>query len=428
VENIDEKSKDKVVLVEELEPLLESLTTKEGEAMELFRSGEATIDNILSADIVYSPNGALGQFYVRSASTNPAENKAWSEPPETDDIKRVTSLLYREAVGHAGFNSSHIILVEDDPATPVVIEQVLYDELAPEPDVDNPGQFLSNGAFGSPPAIFVRYSDNPVSNNFMQDFRWVENVYLECDLRITSALNEAAGVTIIESFELEYAAKTTDCAILAVEIVSSGAWVVSGYDDNTFFQQVEISDTNDPGSNLRNRLRITVADQTREKDALIIECASLIGRTVSGDYQDIVLASIEEFLAARKAIVPDLDWPAFKERLDEMNHKNPTGSRTGDIITIMDGREGYVTVNYAEEAFPGWHGGPTVSESNVPLIFAMPGESFVDGSGNTVSTHPKLVSGFNGGVTNAGIKADGHLRNWHLTPILREIITQFRED
>ncbi len=103
--------------------------------------------------------------------------------------------------------------------------------------------------------------------------------------------------------------------------------------------------------------------------------------TVTGNYQDIVLASIEEFLTARKGVVPDLDWPAFKERLEERNHKNPTGSRTGDIITIMDGREGYVTVNYAEESFHGWHGGPTVSESNAPLIFAMPGNAFVDSGG-----------------------------------------------
>jgi len=219
-------------------------------------------------------------------------------------------LLYREAIGHDGFNSTHVII--DDTTVPVT----RYTEL--------------DTAFGSPPAIFVRYSDNPASNNFMEDFRWVRGIV----------------------------------------------------------------------PNLSN----------------------------PDDYSNLDVASIEEFLAARKVVVPDLDWPAFKERLDEMNNKNPNGSRTGDIVTIMDGRNGYLTVNYAEESFSGWHGGPTVSESNVPLIFAMPGESFVDGSGNTVSTHPKLISGFNGGVANAGLKADGHLRNWHLTPILREIVTQFRDD
>ncbi len=135
----------------------------------------------------------------------------------------------------------------------------------------------------------------------------------------------------------------------------------------------------------------------------------------------------ENFLDERSQEVADLDWPAFKERIDEMNHKNAEGSRTGDIITIMDGRKGYSTVNFADESFAGWHGGPTISESLVPLIFAMPGDSFVDSDGNKISYPPELNAGLESGIEKAGIKSDGYLRNWHLSPLLSEIIKQFRK-
>lgn len=120
-----------------------------------------------------------------------------------------------------------------------------------------------------------------------------------------------------------------------------------------------------------------------------------------------------------------MEWPAFKERLDEMNHKNPNGSRSGDIVLIMDGSKGYLTVNNSQDAHDGWHGGPTVAESHVPMIFAMPGDAFVDSEG-APQIPPELRSGFNKGVTAAGIKADGHLRNWHLTPILNKIMLELR--
>jgi hypothetical protein len=146
---------------------------------------------------------------------------------------------------------------------------------------------------------------------------------------------------------------------------------------------------------------------------------------------NIELASIEEFLQARKTVlaeqgITDFNWPAFKERLDEMNHKNPNGSRSGDIVAIMDDRKGYLTVNIESEAYVGWHGGPTVSESFVPLVFGMPGDAFVDADGDAIQTPPQLIAGFAKGVSAAGVKDDGYLRNWHLTSILREILLEFR--
>ena len=79
-------------------------------------------------------------------------------------------------------------------------------------------------------------------------------------------------------------------------------------------------------------------------------------------------------------------------------------------------------------SFDGWHGGPTISESNVPLMFSMPGTAFVDSDGNPINAPPQLLNGFTSGVESTGISPDSQLRNWHLTPILEEIITQFRNE
>ena len=148
------------------------------------------------------------------------------------------------------------------------------------------------------------------------------------------------------------------------------------------------------------------------------------------DYGELELRSIEDFLAARKAKVPDLAWPGFKKRMEEMSDTNPNGSRSGDIVTILDGRAGYLAVNFKEDAFKGWHGGPTVSESYVPLIFGMPGESFSDDQANLLNDRApvELSAGYSKGVRNLELEADGYLRNWHLTPILQGIITEFREE
>jgi len=125
------------------------------------------------------------------------------------------------------------------------------------------------------------------------------------------------------------------------------------------------------------------------------------------DFSNLELATVDEFLQERKDVITDFNWPAFKERLDEMNHKNESGSRSGDIIVILDGREGYQTVNRLGDVFPGWHGGPTVSESHVPLMFAMPGQLFIDDSGNSINSPIPLSNGFAQGRNNAAVKGDG---------------------
>lgn len=410
---------DFVLLTEEMEVLFNSPTDRGGLNMQVWRSplvGTNLAYN--NAQLVYSPNGGLAQFYVRS------EGKNWQQSPTTKDIKKVASMLYREAIGH-----DKKILGDKYPGTQ------LLEDLKPRTDAP-----ISNGAFGKKPAIFVKYCDeavdsatdcaSPRSNNFMQKFRWVEGVYLKCDLRIIAAQNDTARTSLINSFKTEFLNKTEECSILIAGLEGvAGNWIISGYADDTnkTFNQKQLDNTNDSNSELRNMLGLSIKDQTREKDKLITLAAAITGRLILGDYLDLKISSIENFIIERKKDVPDLKWPAFKARLEEMNHKYISGSRTGDIVTILDGRAGYLAINENHDLYPGWHGGPTVSESYVPLIFGMPGKSFVDLSGNPITAPKGLEKGFNKGRSSV-LKQDGYLRNWQLSPILRGIISEFRDE
>lgn len=85
--------------------------------------------------------------------------------------------------------------------------------------------------------------------------------------------------------------------------------------------------------------------------------------------------------------------------------------------------------------YPGWHGGPTKSESYVPLIFAMPGDNFVDVEGDRLSGPPQgLVDGYGSAKmsplvqSNLNDSGDEHLRNWHLAEFLRYIVMEYRDE
>ncbi|MBL1294098.1 MAG: hypothetical protein COB61_009520, partial [Thiotrichales bacterium] len=144
------------------------------------------------------------------------------------------------------------------------------------------------------------------------------------------------------------------------------------------------------------------------------------------DFSNLELATVDEFLQERKDVITDFNWPAFKERLDEMNHKNESGSRSGDIIIVMDGREGYQSVFITDDSFPGWHGGPTVSESHVPLMFSMPGNLFISEGLSETRIPTQLANGFASGLLATDIKESGYLRNWHMSPLLQGILQEFR--
>ena len=104
--------------------------------------------------------------------------------------------------------------------------------------------------------------------------------------------------------------------------------------------------------------------------------------------------------------------------------------RSGDIIVITDGREGYLTLDNEADSFRGWHGGPTTSESNVPLMFSMPGPDFVDDNGQGLVGLPeKFKQAIEEALQVTGIKDEnGFNRNWHLTQGLSAGLKALRED
>jgi len=138
------------------------------------------------------------------------------------------------------------------------------------------------------------------------------------------------------------------------------------------------------------------------------------------------LESIDEFIAVSGK--GPTQWPAFKERIAELNHKNYFGSRSGDVITVLNGEQGHLSVNNTGEVYAGWHGGPTRSESEVPLFFAVLGNGFTDSQGRTLLQPPELISGYNKGKQASNIKGDGYLRNWHLAHVLKKVIKEFRDE
>ena len=128
--------------------------------------------------------------------------------------------------------------------------------------------------------------------------------------------------------------------------------------------------------------------------------------------------TLQEFINARKSITdargnllyPGFDWPEFIQRMNEMNDKNPGGSRTGDIVFFTDGYTGYMSINNGDE-LNGWHGGPSRSESYIPLFFNIPGnvvdETFISNAVNAAyrEVQPQRNS----------------LRNWDLGRVLVKI-------
>lgn len=128
----------------------------------------------------------------------------------------------------------------------------------------------------------------------------------------------------------------------------------------------------------------------------------------------IIYDTIDAFIQARKASkkhppsFPRVDWPEFEERITDLNDKDPFGSRVGDILLIMDERAGYLAINSGEE-LAGWHGGPSVAESLVPLMINIPGDvvdkQFLSEAVDAVRARARKDGG------------TGVLRNWHLSLI-----------
>jgi hypothetical protein len=52
--------------------------------------------------------------------------------------------------------------------------------------------------------------------------------------------------------------------------------------------------------------------------------------------------------------------------------------------------------------------------------------AFTDADGNIVAIPKKLKAGYDNGKNSANIKDDGHLRNWHLTHLLKKTLKEYR--
>jgi hypothetical protein len=125
------------------------------------------------------------------------------------------------------------------------------------------------------------------------------------------------------------------------------------------------------------------------------------GQPLPAGDEDLVWGTIPQFLERT-----GVSWPAFAARLDEMNRAD----RSGDIVLITNGPEGFLAVNEGDE-LAGWHGGPEISESLVPLFFNIPGKV----------VNKAFVTGAVNAVKRARPATDQQLRNWQMGPILAEI-------
>ena len=112
---------------------------------------------------------------------------------------------------------------------------------------------------------------------------------------------------------------------------------------------------------------------------------------------------IDDFITATNAASA---WPEFKNRINTgMKDGSTAGSRSGDILLIMNVEAGFKTI-VREDELNGWHGGPTAAEGQVPLIFNFLGadKSFIE---NAIPA--------------------GSLRNFQLAPIIEGIIDAVRD-
>ena len=88
-----------------------------------------------------------------------------------------------------------------------------------------------------------------------------------------------------------------------------------------------------------------------------------------------------------------------------------------------------MTLDNPSESYRGWHGGPTISESKVPLMVAMPGRHFTNDAGADLPQGPeKFRMGAEAALTQiTAADAGGFARNWHLSRILSAGVEKLRE-
>ncbi len=111
-----------------------------------------------------------------------------------------------------------------------------------------------------------------------------------------------------------------------------------------------------------------------------------------------------------------MKWVDVKQRIEEMNDKTATGSRSGDIMMLTDSDEGaYFTPDEEDEVLTGWHGGPTKTESEVPMMWYFQGATIDDPDRSS-----DLLTIISGKTTQA--KGSDSLRTRDFRAILDEVL------
>ncbi|MEM9325022.1 MAG: alkaline phosphatase family protein [Bacteroidota bacterium] len=121
----------------------------------------------LQGHYVYSPNGGMAQIYVKDLDST------WDQPPSRSTVEKLTRVLYIEGVGGS---VRHPV---SGAVTTYLDYEALYTDLAPKNNVSatlTGPTMTDHGAFGSPPAIFVKVPMERDANSFMSDYQWVKSM------------------------------------------------------------------------------------------------------------------------------------------------------------------------------------------------------------------------------------------------------------
>lgn len=106
---------------------------------------------------------------------------------------------------------------------------------------------------------------------------------------------------------------------------------------------------------------------------------------------------------------------ATNRMLLETNDKNTSGSRSGDLVLLMNSATGAIAVAEADQ-LPGWHGSPSKTESEVPMLWYYSASAPTQVAGVASSDLIQLVQ-----EAITGVSA-GQLRSLHFKKAMTQIL------
>lgn len=413
-------------------------------------------DSWAGAELIFSGNGGLAQFYLAD-DYDPGNCCSWRRLPSADKVFQLARYLADLNVSVIDFN-----LEEPDDREDLKISAKSLN-----------GEQLDFGAFGQPAAIFARISyDDPDGDGHLQSDNCPfhnnpEQINADGDLRGDACELDSDQDGIIDDLD--------NCPLIAnpdqedenidyigdlcegLDLDQDGLWdgrpsMAGGehpdidpcpLDKNNrdLYPANGTPDLCEPWPGLAVKTGAITDAQPHPYAWLEFEYYRDAGGNVVNDAIAIngaakkievprvkaaKVKSPDDFLAARRNFLASKGmlstnqfyWPDFQARLEEMNDMQ----RSGDVIAIMDGRKGYLALDNEAESFKGWHGGPTQSESYVPLMASMPGRHFVEVSGEQAMPVPVPRNFISTESEFAASISSGYPRNWHLTLLLSRIL------